>query len=315
MLSRYIIVHFPSGDRTLYDKFVSLLNFLISCPGTGKNTFESHLILAKIHLLADRYPEALRELDTLRTLRSQPPPGTGPTQLTGRPSEVIQTLGRSSRDSLRVHVQDILAKSIQELLEKKADQSLLDGKFDVAIALQKEAERLHHNPLRSAVWRHLSLAEASLEKGMAREAAGEYKRSLPLCRTFPYESYVLKKILDIENLPFGYLIWRNEGVWEIRWWSRMKRTFSGTVESSRSFRSLGVFRLAFGENCRYSRKRAAFQGIVEGDKMQGLTLSVKRRSRLTFRLEIKGQREIIDHVILLPEDTHPREMPFSLEEH
>jgi hypothetical protein len=149
---------------------------------------------------------------------------------------------------------------------------------------------------------------------MASDAASEYEKSLPLCPTPRYESYVLKKILDVQDLPFGYFIWKKKGVCHLRWWSKKRRTFIGTIGSSRSFQSIGASHLTLNDDYRYSRKKVLFRGIIEADGIQGLDFFVKGRSRLTFSLEIKGQREILDHVIFLPEDTHPREMPFSVEE-
>ncbi len=308
-LSRHFIVHFPGEEKILYEKMVALMNFLIDLPWAREKIIEYYLLLAKIHLLADRYEEALKEIATFNRMKSQPIPEIKVAQ------KNIQKLFCIERASVQVHVQNMLAQNIQESLMKKADQLLIDGKFDTALLLQKEVERHGSDELRSAVWLHLSLAESYLKKGMASDAAVEFERALPLCPTPRYEFHVLKKILDIRDLPFGYFIWKTEGIWHLRWWSKRIRTFAGTVESSRLFRGIGAFRMALNDDYTYSRKKVIFRGIVEADRIQGLDFLVKRRSRLTFSLRIKGQGEIQDHIIFLPEDSHPREMPFSVEEY
>jgi tetratricopeptide (TPR) repeat protein len=270
-------------------------------------------VLAKIHLLADRRQEALQELEAFDLMKSQPIQRTKLSPKEGLVSEMIRKLIGPKSDNLHLQVQNTLAENIQGLLTKKADELLFEEEFEEALPLEREAEALRADTPRTALWTHLSLAESYLKKGLLSEAANEYGESLPLCPTPRYESYVLRKIISTQDLPFGYVIWKKEGLCYLRWWSKSTKTFTGTVESSRSFRSIGEANLKLNVDYRYSRKKIVFRGVAERDAVQGLTLGVRSPSRLTFSLEIRGQGEVQDHVTLLPEATHPRAMPFVLE--
>jgi uncharacterized membrane protein len=313
-VSRYFIVHSPSGEKTLYDKMVCLMNFLSRLPRDKEKIVTYHLLLAKIHLLAKRNPEALNELESFDGLKSRPSQEAGFGQEIGLSQKIIQKLFCLKRERPPVIIQDALVRNIQEYLKENADQLLLEGKFDEALSLQKKAESLNSRQFESSLWFHLSLGVSRQKMGMANEAVREYKKALLLSMTPKDETYVLKKIIEIRGYPFGYFIWQKKGVCHLRWWSNEKGTFAGTIENSRSFRSLGEYHLISNDKYKHSKKVLVFQGIVEGGRIEGLDLFIKSHSRLTFSLKINGRKDIEERIIFLPQETHPQGMPFSLKE-
>lgn len=313
-VSGHFIVHFPGGEKILYEKMVLLVNFLLNLPSTKEKIMEYHLLLAKIHLLTKKNQEALQELEAFDRLKSQPSQGRKDVQEISLAHKIIQKVFGLKRESLHGIIQDMLNKNIQENLMENADQLLLEGKFDEAFLLQKKAESLSLQQFKSSLWFHLSLAESYLKKGMTDEAVSEYKQALLLCSTPKDETYILKKIREIRGLNFGYFVWQKKGSCHLRWWSSTKRTFTGKVTSSRSLRGVGEFHLTANDSYTYSRKELRLQGTVEGGRIEGLDLFIKSHSRLTFSLKIEGRKNIEDHVVFLPQETHPQGMPFSVKE-
>jgi len=313
-ITQYFLVHFPSGEKTLYEQLIPMINLLTGLPWAREKKTEYHLLLAKIHLLARRNQEAMKELEAFDRLKSESSQRMALSQKPGLAQEIIKKYFFLNRESPQAIIQDKLIKNIQEHLMENADQLLLEGKFDEAFLLQKKAESFNSQQFKSTLWFHLSLAESYLKKEMRDEAVNEYKNALPLCTAPKDETYVLRKIREIRGLPFGYFIWQKKGQYHLRWWSDEKRTFTGTITSSRPFRSVGEYHLTPNDDYKLFRKNIIFKGIVEGNRIEGLDLFIKSHSRLTFLLKINGRKNIEERVLLLPEESHPQEMPFSLKE-
>jgi tetratricopeptide (TPR) repeat protein len=206
----------------------------------------------------------------------------------------------------------LLLENIQQRLLENAGQCLREGQPEVAISLYKTAESLNPKVSEKSYWYHFSLAESYLKRGMGDEAAKAYGRALQLTVLPREKTYILQKLMEIRNLPFGYFIWRSDGVWHLRWWSDEKRAFSGKIVCSAKIKEVLQSHLTSEDQVRHSKTRLEFNGLTLGKRIEGFDVVIKNDARLSFYLRIDSRRNIADKVILLPDLVHPEEMPFSL---
>jgi 4-amino-4-deoxy-L-arabinose transferase-like glycosyltransferase len=313
-LSQCFILHFPSDERTLYEKVVPVLNFLASLPGTDEGRrLECYLLLAKIHLLAQKTDDALRELERSDLLRIRFQARTKNDQKSDSGKKNILMKLSLEKESLSTMLQSMLQQKIEGLLIENADRSSLQGKIDDAIALQIKAERL--NPQQSRSFRfHLSLAEFYSIKGLKSEASREFVEALLWRRTPNEEIDVLNRIREIHSLPCGFFIWMTNGICHLRWWSDEKRTFDGAITSSPAIKKVREFRLKPDDKYRLLGNKLKFVGIAHNDRIEGIDLIVKSQTQLSCSFKIDGRQNIRENVLILPGEIHPQRMPFLLKE-
>lgn len=314
-LSRYWVLHFPADQRTLYDRLVPMIDLLAGLPRTGEGQRrESYLLLAKVHLLAQRTDEALRELARLDSLKSSVQVGL----MSDQDSGLFKTRGLMilSRDkkSRSTRLQGLLQEKIGGLLIEHAKRASLQGKIDEAIALQTKAGHLYPPPAGTAFGFHLSLGQLYSKKGMKNESDREFMEAL-LARHSPgEETHVLNNIRELHALPQGFLVWKSGEICHLRWWSAENTTVSGMITSRRKLRRAEGFQLERDDKYKLLENRLRFVGIAHDDIIKGIDLTGERSSQLSFSLKIGGRRKIEKSVIILPGGVHPPGMPFVLDE-
>lgn len=314
-LSRFWVLHVPADQRTLYDRIVPVIDLLAGLPGTGEDRKrESYLLLAKIHLLAQRTDEALRELARLDSLESSVQAGLKSDQDSGFfKSHGLMILSRDKRGR-STRLQDLLQEKIGCLLIEQAQRASIQGKIDEAIALQTKAGHLYPPPAGTSYGFHLSLGQLYSKKGMKNESDREFMEALLAHHTRDEETHVLKCIRELHALPQGFLVWKSGGACHLRWWSAEKTTVSGTITSWPRLRKARGFQLERDDKYKLLENRLRFVGIAHDDLIKGVDLIGERRSQLSFSLKIGGRGKIERSVIVLPGGIHPPGMPFILDE-
>jgi len=314
-LPRYFILHFPGDAGTLYEKVVPVINLLANLPGTDEGRrLECYLLLAKIHLLAQKTDDALRELERFDLLRSRYQARTKNDQKSDTVKKNILMKLSPEKESLSSMLQSLLQQKIEGLLIENADRSSLQGKIDDAIALQERAERLNPQAFKESFRFHLSLAGLYSKKGLRNEARSELMEALLLRSTPNEEINVLNKIREIHSLPCGFIIWMRNGICHLRWWSDEKRTFVGTISSVPPIKKVRGFQLKPDDKYRLLENQLKFSAIAHDNRIRGFDLEVNNQAQVSFSLMIDGRKSIEENVIILPGDTQPQGMPFLLKE-
>jgi tetratricopeptide (TPR) repeat protein len=308
-IGRHVLVHLSRPNRSLYENTLTLFRFLLSRSTAEEQTREIHLQLAKVYLLARNKAEAMKELDTIGRLYAGQASGRADADTSFSISRLLQTFSDNRAKSLSQGTQEALLTRIGELLREQAEASLAEDRFDEALALQTKAEET----LPQSLWDHLSAAESYQKEGLAQEARQAYLRALFLGPFPKIETFILKKIRGLYDIPFGYFLWQRAGAFHLRWFSQERDTFSGSVRSSRALKGVGDFHLLDNDRWKRSKRDVIFQAVVEKGRVEGLDIAVRSASRLTFSLKIDGREKIGDRVILLPEGARPPGIPFSLQ--
>ena len=314
-MSQYWVLHFPRDDITLYDRVGPMIDLLAGLPGIGEERkLESCLLLAKVHLLAQRTNEAWRELGRLDSLKSSLRARLKSDQESGFfKRHGLMVLSREKK-SLSTRLQGLLQQKIGGLLMENAERVSLQGRIDDAIALQNEAEHLDPQTFRTSFWFHLSLGELYAKKGMKNEADSEFMEALLTRRTPREEISVLKNIRELHTLPRGFLVWKSNGICHLRWWSDERNTFIGTISSLRPIKKVRGFHLEPNDKCKISNNSLKFIGIAQNGRIEGINWFSETASRLSFLLRMDGRENIEKSVIILPGGIHPQGMPFVLGE-
>jgi uncharacterized membrane protein len=288
------LLHLNSPDTALREKLDLAIGLLLELPGQKENETAYRLFLAKIFLLAGKNEEAIGRLEAVGRTTTEAPP-----------------LLQASRE------QDVLQKTLCEnivtMLLDNADRAWLEGKGDEALSLQKKAEDLSLKTaeLRSRVY--FSLAESYLRIGLKDEAGKKYQQALTVCRDQKDEDLLAKKIREVFSLPFGYIIWRQEGLWRLRWWSDQRRTFSGEIAGSPLSKKTKKLRWTKDDSASLSGNKLIFRGVSDKGRIKGFDVKARTGSKLTFLLTIDGSKNIFDKIILADRGGHPSSVPFSLD--
>lgn len=288
------LLHLNSPDTALREKLDLAIGLLLELPGQKENETAYHLFLAKIFLLAEKNQEAIGQLEAVgRTTTEAPPP----------------LRAKREQDVL----QKTLCQNIVTMLLDNADRARLEGKGDEALSLQKKAEDLSLKTaeLRSRVY--FSLAESYLRIGLKDEAGKKYQQALTVCRDQKDEDLLIKKIRELFSLPFGYIIWRQESLWRLRWWSDQRRTFSGEIAGSPLSKKTKKLRWTKDDSALFSGNKLIFRGVSDKGRIKGFDVKARTGSKLTFLLTIDGSKNIFDKIILADRGQSPGSIPFSLD--
>jgi len=288
------LLRLNGGDTALWKKLGLATNLLLELPGQKENETAYRLFLAKILLLAGKNQEAIGQLEAVGPRATEAPPP----RLAKREQDVLQ----------KTHYGNIVT-----ILLDNADRAWLEGRGDEALSLQKKAEDLSHQTagLRSRVY--FSLAESYLKKGMRDEAYQKYQQALSFCLDQKDEDVLVKRIRELIPLPFGYIVWHQEGLWRIRWWSDLRRTFSGEITGSSLSKKMKPLRWIKDDFASISRNKLVFKGISDKGRIKGFDVKARTGSKLTFLLIIDGSKNIFDKIILADRGGHPSSVPFSLD--
>jgi len=288
------LLHLNSPDTALREKLDLAIRLLLELPGQKENETAYRLFLAKIFLLAEKNQEAIGQLEAVgRTTTEAPPP----------------LRAKREQDVL----QKTLCQNIVTMLLDNADRARLEGKGDEALSLQKKAEDLSLKTaeLRSRVY--FSLAESYLRIGLKDEAEKKYQQALTVCRDQKDEDLLIKKIRELFSLPFGYIIWRQEGLWRLRWWSDQRRTFSGEIAGPPLSKKTKKLRWTKDDSASFSGNKLVFRGVSDKGRIKGFDVKARAGTSTTFLLTIDGSKSILDKIILADREKSPESMPFSLD--
>jgi tetratricopeptide (TPR) repeat protein len=294
--SRSSLLHWNRPDQPLWDKLVRAARLLLRYSNGPQEETSYRLFIAKVYLSAGKNREALEELaDIDRTSAGSPLP---------RPvhgDKVFEILEKSSYQSIVV-----------QLLEN-ADRAALEGMDDDALSLQKEAENLSafNVELRPRIC--FSLGETYLRKGMRDEARQKFFQALVLSRNQKEEDLLVKKIGQLFSFPFGYIVWRQEGFWHLRWWSDQRRTFSGEITSSPPSKKMKKLRWAKDDFASFFGNKLVFRGVSDKGRIKGFDLKARSGSSPTFLLTIDGIKNVAEKIIIAAKGGHPSSVPFSLD--
>jgi uncharacterized membrane protein/tetratricopeptide (TPR) repeat protein len=287
------LLHLNSRDAPLWEKLDLAINLLLELPDQKENETAYRLFLAKIFLLTEKNQAAIGQLEAVGRTATEAPP--------------LQA--KREQDVL----QKTLCQNIVTTLLDNADRAWLEGKGDEALSLQKKAEDLSLKiaELRSRVY--FSLAESYLRIGLKDEAGKKYQQALTVCRTQKDEDLLAKKIREVFSLPFGYIIWRQEGLWRVRWWSDQRRTFSGEIAGSPLSKKMKKLRWTKDDFASFSGDKLVFRGVSDKGRVKGFDIKARTGSSPTFLLTIDGSKSILDKIILADRTKSPESMPFSLD--
>jgi hypothetical protein len=148
---------------------------------------------------------------------------------------------------------------------------------------------------------------------MRDEAYQKYQQALSFCLDQKDEDVLVKRIRELIPLPFGYIVWHQEGLWRIRWWSDLRRTFSGEITGSSLSKKMKPLRWIKDDFASISRNKLVFKGISDKGRIKGFDVKARTGSKLTFLLIIDGSKNIFDKIILADRGGHPSSVPFSLD--
>ena len=294
--SRSSLLHWNRPDQPLWEKLVRAVQLLLHLTGSREEEISYRLFMTRVHLLAGKNREAIQELSFIDRIKTASPP-------------VLQ----AKREKEQEILQTALAENIVALLLENADRAVLEAKDDEAISLQKKAEDLgpFNAELRPRVY--FSLAESYLRKGMRDEAYQKDRQALSFCRDQKDEDLLIKKISELFSLPFGYIVWRQEGLWRVRWWSDQRRIFSGEIISSPPPKKMKRLRLMKDDLTTLLRKKLVFRGTSDKARIKGFDIAVRPGSKLTFLLAIEGVKNALEKIIIPGRGGHPASMPFTLD--
>jgi tetratricopeptide (TPR) repeat protein len=288
------LLRLNSPEKALWEKLDLAISLLLELPDQKENETAYRLFLAKVFLLAGKNQEAIGRLE-----------GVGRT--TTEASLFLQS--KREQDVL----QKTLCQNIVTMLLDNADRAWLEGKGDEALSLQKKAEDLS---LKTAeLWSrvYFSLAESYLRIGRKDEALRKYQQALTVCRTQKDEDVLIKKIEGLSSLPFGYIIWRQEGLWRVRWWSDQKRTFSGEIAGSPLSKNIKKLRWTKDDFASFSGDKLVFRGVSDKGRVKGFDIKARTGASPTFLLTIDGSKNVAEKIIIAVRGGHPRSVPFTLD--
>lgn len=294
--SRESLLHWDKPGQPVWDKYVQAARLLLRCSNRPREETSYRLFIARVYLSAGKNREALEELADLEK-RSAGSPLPRPAHR----DKVLEILEKSLRESIVV-----------QLLEN-ADREAHEGRLDEALSLQKEAENFSaFNPeLRPRIY--FSLAETYVRKGMGDEAHQQYFRALVLSRNQKEEDLLVKKIAQLYSLPFGYMVWRQEGHWHLRWWSDQRRTFSGEITGSLSSKKMIKLRWTKDDSASFSGHKLVFRGVSDKGRIKGFDLKARAGTSPAFLLTIHGSKNVAEKIIIPARGGHPVGVPFSLD--
>jgi len=294
--SRSSLLHWNRPDQPLWEKLVRSAQLLLYISGSREEETSYRLFLTRVYLVAGKNEEAIQELSIIDRIRTVP-------------AVALQ----AKREKEQEILQAALSESIVALLLENADRAVLEAKNDEALSLQKKAEDLapFSAELRPRVY--FSLAESYLRKGMRDEAYQEYQKALSFCRDQKDEDLLVKKISDLFSLPFGYVIWRQEGLWRVRWWSDQRRIFSGEITSSPPPEKMKRLRLTKDDLTTFLQNKLVFRGASDKGRIKGFDIAARPGSKLTFLLAIEGVKNALEKIIIPERGGHPVGMPFTLD--
>jgi 4-amino-4-deoxy-L-arabinose transferase-like glycosyltransferase/tetratricopeptide (TPR) repeat protein len=287
------LLHLPSPEAALWEKLDLAINLLLELPSQKEHETAYRLFLAKIFLMAGKNQQAMGQLEAM-----------------GRTTEAPLLLKAKREQEV---LQRNLCENIVTMLLDNADRAWLEGKGDEALFLQKKAEdlSLETAELRSRVY--FSQAESYLRIGKKAEGLRKYQQALTVCRTRKDEDVLIKKIEDLSSLPFGYLIWRQEGFCRVRWWSDQRRIFSGEITGSSISKKIKKLRWTKDDFASFSGNKLIFKGVSDKGRTKGFDLRTGTGSSPTFLFTIDGAKNILDKIILAERAKSPERMPFSLD--
>lgn len=310
-VGRQTLVHWPSSGRSLYENTLALFRFLLSRSPREERCREIHLELAKVHLLARNGPDARKELGIFRRLFFSPESGRAEPDVSLPVSRILETYLEGRAKTPAGLAEEDLLKRVADLLRENAEILLAEDRFDEALFLQAEAEEI----LPGSLWGDLSVAESERRQGRTKAAEPAYLQAL-LLGPFPkIETFILKRLREVYDIPFGYFLWQRGGAFHLRWFSQEKDSFSGKIQSTRILAGVGEFHLLENDRWKASKKTVAFQAVVENGRIEGLDIAAPAGAELSFALKIDGREKIQDRIVLLPERGHPANLPFSLPMH
>jgi len=288
------LLHLYGQDRALWEKLDFAIKLLLELPAQEENETAYRLFLAKILLLAGKSQEAVSQLEAVG----------------GTTAEAFPLLPAKKEQQV---FQKTLCETIVTMLLDNADLAGLEGKGDEALYLQMKAEDLSRQTaeLRSRVY--FSLAESYLQIGRKEEALRKYQQALTVCRTQKDEDLLIKKIEGLSSLPFGYIVWRQEGFWRVRWWSDQRRTFSGEIISPSLSKKMKKLRWTKDDFASFSGNKLVFRGVSDKGRIKGFDLRARTGSSPTFLLSIDGSKNVAEKILIPVVGGHPISVPFSFD--
>lgn len=288
--SRSTLLYLRSPDMPLWEKFAVAVRMILDLPRSKDEEDAYHLFLSKVYLMAGKNLEAEGELDALS-------PGM---------SRFVR------KEWLRV-LKNRLTEDVFRFLLENASRAHREGRGDEAARLWIKAMNLNPTNVEFRGRTLLSQADSYALNGDKAKAVDGYLRVLPSCRNLKDEEYVIEKIRNIRTTPHGYILWRRDNTWHLRWWSHRPLEFSGKIESAdpvRGWQKIGLTRV---DSMTSAKNVLEFRGRTLRGRVKGFNIRLRNPTKLTLWLDIKGEENVLDKVLIAGEPTRPVRMPFFLE--
>ncbi len=301
--------YLPGGATSLADRLVPAFAYLAETSGQIDRKIQYHLMRAKLRLLAENLPDALKEIESVERLKSGPAPQARDRVAKNRLSRWTTMLLFPKRMTVDDCVQDRLCQQTADLLIDFSESSLNRRDAENAVSLLAAAKRLHPRTTESSPRFHQLSAECAMQRGARAEALEDYRRALLLCRNEDDVMALLIKMREGLSLPSGLILWQNKNVFELRWWSEEKSFFTGTLASSLPIKKVEGIRLGANEGYHLREKTLAFRGTADKGRFKGLTIRAKQGAWLTTSFRINNKKDVGRMTILFLGGTPPAGPP------
>ena len=288
--SRSTLLYLPSPDMPLWEKYAAAVRMVLDLPRSKDAEDAYHLFLSKVYLMAGKNLETERELDALRP-----------------------EMSRFVRKEWLRGLKNRLTEEVFSFLNENASRAHREGRWDEAAKLWIKAMNLDPTNVEFRGRTLLSQADSYALNGDKAKAVDGYLRVLPFCQNLKDEEYVIEKIRNIRTAPHGYILWRRDNIWHLRWWSHRPLEFSGKIISADQVRGWQKIGLTRADSVTSAKNALEFRGRTLGGRVKGINIQLRSPTKLTLWLDIKGEANILDKVLIAGEPSRPVRMPFFLE--
>lgn len=336
-VGRHSIIHWEPGNRTLSNKLIQMVEFLL--PLHSDKEEEYRLLLANFHLLNLNLKEAIEELEILEEknlLSVKIKKEESQRRLYPR---IVNFLTGNNQNS-----QMIVLTSLQRNMERQlwnlgnkllSEENLADGlaaiekcaqmsdEFHVSISREYfslgnrffRTERVDQaiiflnkaielNP--ENYFYHLVLAEAYWSKNKREEAIYEYKTG------FSASSVSDEFILQLISKPRLFAIWKDTATWHFLWRSDENSEFTGNLYFGKKIDRMQKHHFSKRDRVnQYKDYAVEFSFSAMERRIKTLEIEAGRKSKLTCYIKVNGQIKT-DEIVFINTSENPEEIPFSL---
>ena len=294
-LSKILAVRFDTDDGLLRDKLLHAVHVLAEAAQINERRIYN-LLGTKIRLAAEGHPDAILDFFTEAKTRSAESSATA-----------LKT--RTSYRSPLTTVESRLVGNISDIVLEKSGSLDRRGLSGEALSLVEAGLSLDPGHVGLLI----TAAGIQARAGCLDESMIKSVRILESTAAPDDLMAAMRFLRDLPDMNPAIVIWRNDHVWRIRWWTDRPRSFSGRIESPhginrvRETRPGGVVRWNLRDG------RLAFEAKTLRDGFRGLDFTADPDAELVVHLRIEGLGDISRRVILGKErKARPDQIPFTL---